>query len=221
MSAEPILSVQNLGFSYGDNEVFASLDLALREGELTLLESPSGGGKSTLLRLLARMEKPGNGTIHYGGKDASEISVHTYRRKIAYLQQLPLMVEGSVKENLLLSFRFANGEIPPGDERLTGMLSRAQLGSVTLDHPAAELSVGQKQRVALLRLVLLDPDVYLLDEPIASLDDESTALVMNEIERLSSEDGKTVILAAHGISESRPRFTRKLAIRDKKIGEQG
>lgn len=195
-STETALRIRDLTFRYGDTAVLSNLVLDLRRNDVLLLTGPSGAGKSTLLRVLARLLEPEAGTILLNGERRENIEPTRYRRRVAYLQQQPVMVPGSVRDNLLLSFRFGSAD-PPGSEQLGELLERTALSGVGLDHSAAELSVGQQQRIALLRLLLMEPDVLLLDEPTASLDDEAARLLMEAVAAAREQAERAVLLVSH------------------------
>jgi len=195
----PIISIRGLSFSYGAAQVLEGVTFDVPHGGMILLKGPSGGGKSTLLRLLSQVEQHQEGEFLFAGRDIESIPVERYRTLAGYLHQKPVIAPGSVFDNLMLAFRFRqDAPAPPGDDELRALLDRLELRDVPLSQPASELSVGQQQRVAFLRLVLLRPRVMLLDEPLASLDDRSAACVMQWLSELNSADGTTVLLSAHG-----------------------
>jgi putative ABC transport system ATP-binding protein len=196
---QPILELCNAAFAYpGGRSVFQSATFTLSRGSLTLLKGPSGAGKSTLLRLLNRLEEPTRGAVLYRGRPLSEYPPPVLRREISYLQQTPVLLDSSVRDNLLLPFSFqANqGKTRPNDSTLRDQMVKLLLESVSLEDNATTLSVGQKQRLCLIRTLLLSPSVLLLDEPTAALDQESRAIVENAAETLCL-DGVTVLMAGH------------------------
>ena len=137
------------------------------------------------------------------------------------LQQTPVLLSGSVRDNLLLSFRYtASDGLPrPDDRSLDGELERFLL-DVDLDDDAGPLSVGQKQRLALIRTLLAKPDLLLCDEPTSALDPESRGIVQDRLERFCSEEGKTAILVTHNESPSRELSPRRLRLHDGRIIEE-
>jgi putative ABC transport system ATP-binding protein len=200
-----MISAESVAFSYGDAPVLRDVTFAIAEHDFVVLRGESGCGKSTLLRLIARLEVPSGGRLLLHGQDYASISATTLRRRIAYLQQTPVMISGTIRENLLLSFRFtAKGATPPTDTILTEFLQRARLSSVDLDAPAEALSVGQKQRLALLRLLLMKPEVLLLDEPTAALDVDSAAVIHDWLLELRSEEGCAIVQVTHAREHALP-----------------
>ena len=216
---EAALRVRDLTFRYGDTTVLSDLALDLRRNDVLLLTGPSGAGKSTLLRVLARLLEADAGTILLNGERREDIEPTRYRRRVAYLQQQPVMVSGSVRDNLLLSFRFGSAE-PPDHEQLAELLDRTALSGVSLERNAAELSVGQQQRIALLRLLLMEPEVLLLDEPTASLDDEAARLLMEAVAAAREQAERAVLLVSHNDAGASDVLSpRRAVLRDGRVEE--
>ncbi|WP_243544454.1 ABC transporter ATP-binding protein [Pseudodesulfovibrio tunisiensis] len=201
-----ILSLSSVTFAYpGGPEVLRKAELDIPEGAYALVRGPSGAGKSTLLRLFCRLEEPLSGIVRFHGTDVRDMAPADLRRRVAYVQQTPTLVDGSVRDNLLLPFSFrANaGLVPPTDAELA-----EQLAGFLLDMPpdrnARELSVGQAQRVCLIRSLLLHPEILLMDEPTSALDARSADVVLDMAQQLH-ERGKTIVMISH--SEAAPPGT--------------
>ncbi|MBG0778286.1 MAG: ATP-binding cassette domain-containing protein [Desulfovibrionaceae bacterium] len=184
---------------FGERTVFEDADLRIPRGSFTLITGPSGAGKSTLLRLANRLQEPNAGTVSVLGRPLETWSPPELRRRVSYIQQTPVMAQGSVRANLLLPFSFrANGSArPPQDEFLEDMMRRFLLKDVRLSDTASSCSVGQRQRLCLIRALLLRPDALLLDEPTSGLDDASRAVVEAMAEELSVEQGITIVMISH------------------------
>ncbi|MEI8186264.1 MAG: ATP-binding cassette domain-containing protein [Chlorobiaceae bacterium] len=197
----PLLEIRNLSFAYEGSPalVFDHLNLAVQEGDFILVKGPSGSGKSTMLRLICRLSKPQGGSILFQGNDITSIAPAKLRSLVSYVAQIPQMIDATVAENLLLPFSFAiNAAKPkPGDEELKEMLCRFYLTDITLRQSAMKLSIGQKQRLAIMRALLQEPLLLLLDEPTSALDPESASMVFSIMERLNTEDRKTLITVTH------------------------
>ncbi len=190
---------ENVSFSWpGGRTVLESQDFSLPKGVFSLVRGPSGSGKSSLLRLMNRLEIPQKGTIRYLDRSLADWDPPKLRQQVTYLQQMPVVPDASVRDVLLFPFSFSiNKELaPPSDEILLAWLDRVQLGTVTLDESAAALSGGQRQRLSLLRALVTEPAVLLLDEPTASLDKESKAVVEDMVEELCSK-GVTIVMITH------------------------
>ncbi|WP_024905174.1 ABC transporter ATP-binding protein [Robbsia andropogonis] len=154
------------------------LALAIHAGDHIALQGPSGTGKSVLLRTLALLDAPVNGSVFYRGHPIAAAAVPRYRRAVAYLPQRPTLSGETVRDALQWPYTFAAHRDHRYDEAAALALT-AQAGKpeAFLDNPTATLSGGESQVAALIRAVLLDPDVLLLDEPTAALDPESASVV--------------------------------------------
>ncbi len=195
-----ILECEDVDFAHpGKPLLFRRVNLSVKIGDFLLVTGPSGSGKSTLLRLLARFVPPTAGIIRFHGKSIEDYPASQLRRRVAYLHQSPVLVEDSVRGNLLLPFTFKANEhlVPPDDGFLEQSLEAFLLRGLSLDQPALGLSGGQKQRLCFLRSVLLEPEIMLLDEPISALDPESRKAVEAIIETLCRDRGITVIAVSH------------------------
>ncbi|MBR9975430.1 MAG: ATP-binding cassette domain-containing protein, partial [Bacteroidetes bacterium] len=198
-SIAPMLHVDSLTFAYNSAPVLRGLSLRVERGETVVIRGASGCGKSTLLRLLARLEATPAGAVRLGGAEITGIPATAYRRRVAYLQQLPVMATGSVRDNLLLPYRYGD-DVPPNDETLRERLDAVDLGDVALGVSSSELSIGQQQRVALLRLRAMSPELLLLDEPTASLDDTSARRLLEAATTADGGEGASapaLIIVAH------------------------
>jgi putative ABC transport system ATP-binding protein len=153
-------------------------DFQLRDGDRVALTGASGSGKSVLLRTLALLEAADAGQLFWCGQPVVSAHVPHYRKRVCYLAQRPSMIDGTVEDNLrfpysLKSFTGARFNL----DVVTGLLAAAGKGSGFLQQSAAELSGGEAQVVALIRVLQTDPQVMLLDEPTAALDPESARAV--------------------------------------------
>lgn len=181
-----------VGFHVADTDIFA--------GDFLLLSGPSGAGKSSFLRLLVRFEAPSSGAISYNGLDICLIPPIVLRRSIALLPQSPIMGGQTLRQALLLPFCFransSEGNPLPDDASLSALLHKLELGNQSLDTVATDLSLGQQQRVALARILLLSPHVLLVDEPTSALDAESRRCVEHCLEELNAS-GTTIMMITH------------------------
>ncbi|MFW6298550.1 MAG: ABC transporter ATP-binding protein [Bacillota bacterium] len=169
--------------------------LTIEEGKITAVIGKSGGGKSTLLKLLNKMLSPSEGSIYFRGQPLAELPSVEHRRKVLYLNQTPHIFEGTLRHNLLQGFQY-QGKKSPGDAALKAMLKKVHL-ELPLDKAASTLSGGEAQRLALARILLLDGEVYLFDEPSSALDEKSEMDVLNSVIESLRTLGKTVVLVTH------------------------
>ena len=194
------IEVQQLSLRYSEKSpIFEDLSFQVQPGEFVQISGQSGSGKSSLLRLLNRLQTPTSGRIYLDGEPIEHFEVPVLRRQVAYLQQTPIMVPGSVKDNLLLSYQFrvSRVQLQPATDQLKQLLSDFLLDQVSLNDDAETLSVGQKQRLALIRILLMKPRVLLCDEPTSALDQSSKAVVEDQIQHLNREQQVTVFLVTH------------------------
>ncbi|MFJ7365270.1 ATP-binding cassette domain-containing protein [Peribacillus frigoritolerans] len=170
-------------------------DLEIQACVVTCLTGESGAGKTSLLRLLNRMDDPDSGSIYYQGQLLEKFNPIELRRKVTMLSQAPFTLPGTIEENLQIGLELTEQK-KKDEEELVKALETVQLKK-SLDESAENLSGGEKQRLALARLLLLSPEVYLLDEPTSALDEEAELTVMGRfLEEVKREKG-TVIMITH------------------------
>lgn len=182
----------------GRRRVLSGIDLAVGGGEVAILRGPSGSGKSTLLNLIAGLHLPDAGEVVVDGTVVSalrESARDAFRAaRVGYVfQTFNLLSPLSALENLLVPA--ALGGVPADEAAARGILEQLGLGG-HLDKRPYELSVGQRQRVAVARAVLKRPSLLLADEPTANLDEESSRAVIAAMRRVG-EGGATLVLATH------------------------
>ncbi|NJB68316.1 putative ABC transport system ATP-binding protein [Desulfobaculum xiamenense] len=200
MSTTSAFTFEDVSFSHpGNGPCLAQARLTIPEGAFALVGGPSGAGKSTLLRLMNRLLEPDSGRILYRGRPLAEYDPPRLRREVATVGQEPTLVSGTVRDNLLLPYTFrVNADlVRPGDDTLEAWLARLLLDGVTLSSRASALSVGQRQRLCLIRTLLPAPRVLLMDEPTSALDAESREVVERAAEDLCADDGVTVVMVSH------------------------
>ena len=179
--------------------ILDGVSLAVAGGEIVDIVGPSGSGKTTLLRALARLLPGATGALSLDGIPAEQISPSSWRAQVALLPQKPAIAEGDVRSNLLLpwTLRVRHGSARPDDAALEQALAGVGLDDIALDRDAARLSVGQVARVALLRVLLTEPRVLLLDEPDAALDEASSEAVATLTLNFAERGGAVVRVRHH------------------------
>lgn len=162
---------------------------------VTCIVGPSGSGKSTLLRHLNRLYAPDSGEIFYNGEDLAALDPVALRRRVVLLGQTPVLYDGTVADNLQIGLRFAQ-KLPAPERKL-----RAALEQVGLDKPldgwCDKLSGGERQRLCLARVLLMDAETYLLDEPSAALDKETELFMVGRLTEFVEENGKSLVIVTH------------------------
>jgi len=170
--------------------VTASIDA----GRMIAVMGPSGTGKSTLFRLLNRLEEPDRGSITYRGKPLTEWHPVRLRREVHYVFQTPVLFPGTVEDNLSYPCKLAGERV--NRKELVRLLERVGLPASYLSRRVEQMSGGEKQRVNLARSLALDSPVLLMDEPTSALDPKGATVVEQEICRLHKE-GKTIVWITH------------------------
>jgi phosphate transport system ATP-binding protein len=197
-----MLSIKNLSLSYGDKNIFEELNIEIKENEITAIVGASGIGKSSLflcINQMIRYEKSYKlkGEILYKGIDLmkeSEDNLTKIRKNIIYVSQQPDILPMSIYENLAFIARIH--KIKNMDEKINAALEKVYLYDEIkerLHTDATSLSGGQQQRLILARALLLEPEVLLLDEPTASLNEE----LSHKIELMLKEHKSTIVIISH------------------------
>ena len=173
------------------------LTLSIAHGEFVVLLGPTGAGKTTTLRLIAGLEKPENGTIHIAGRDATELT--PAGRDVAFVfQQYSLYPHLSVYDNLAFPLRSPARKFGDGDIRArVEQVARLVRIDHKLDSRSTSLSGGEMQRVAIGRALVRRPAIYLMDEPLSSLDAKLRAELRLELKRIQADLGATVLYVTH------------------------
>jgi len=189
--------LQSIRKCYGSNVALDIEELTIGEGRLYTLTGANGAGKSTLLSLLAFLAPPTTGEIFYDGKrvDWNHGSVEGHRRKVTLLHQSPYLFGGTVYDNVAFGLKARGIQGEAQQRRVDKALDTTALQGFR-DRKARELSGGETQRVAMARALALEPEVLLLDEPLANIDRETTGLLETVIASLPAR-GTTVVLITH------------------------
>lgn len=170
-------------------------DLVIEDYKVTCIVGESGSGKTTFMRLLNKLISCDSGKILYNNQDISNIDSIQLRRNIVMLPQTPTIFPGDIKENLLIGLKFSEKPLVD-DDKLCDVLKFVNLNK-NLNDDSDSLSGGEKQRLALGRVILLDPDVFLLDEPSSALDEETENVIIEKLISYTKSTKKTLIMVTH------------------------
>lgn len=169
--------------------------LRIESHKVTCIVGGSGSGKTTLLRLLNKLISPDSGEILYNGDSINNIDAVKLRRDVVMLPQSPAIFNGTIKDNLLVGLKFSEKPLVSD----TTLLETLQLINLKkdLNETPDDLSGGEKQRLALGRVILMDPDVLLLDEPSSALDEDTEHIIIDSLVKYSRKNNKTLIMVTH------------------------
>ena len=174
--------------------------LGVAPGEVLSVAGPSGSGKSTLLRLFNRLLEPDSGQVLLSGKDIKTLPPPVLRAQIPLVAQKPYLFPGTVKDNLLAPARLRRVEPPDlQSPDIINLIEMCRVDESWQDRDARKLSVGQQQRVCLLRALLGTCSALLLDEPTSALDRQTGVLMAQTFKLLAKEKGLAIILVTHDL----------------------
>lgn len=196
-----LLELRDIGYSYhttkGETQALKQISFSLQPGSFTAIVGPSGCGKSTLLSLIAGLMKPSTGEILLKGTPLTENSSH-----IGYMLQHDYLLEWrSVYRNILLGPEISGTLDADARKRAKELLDQYGLGPFADSRPS-ELSGGMRQRAALIRTLMPDPELLLLDEPFSALDYQTRLTVSDDIGQIIRSSGRTALLVTHDLSEA-------------------
>ncbi|MFC3327260.1 ABC transporter ATP-binding protein [Mesorhizobium cantuariense] len=189
--------IKNVTKNFGDHVAVNGLDLHISDGEFVVLLGPTGAGKTTTLRLIAGLERPDAGTIQIGGHDATTLS--PAERDTAFVfQQYSLYPHLSVFDNLAFPLRSPARKMPEDQiRRRVEEVAKMVRIHHKLANRSTKLSGGEMQRVAIGRALVRKPSIYLMDEPLSSLDAKLRADLRLELKRIQTELGATMLYVTH------------------------
>lgn len=219
--ARPTLRAQQISKSFGSDAVLSGIDLELAPGEWLGILGESGSGKSTLLRILGRFQDADQGQVYFQGEllksVASELMPGREGIRLIH-QEFELFPNQTVEENIAYSLRFYDPAYRA--EKVAELLEMTALKNVK-DRKAKLLSGGEKQRTAIARSIAELPDVLLLDEPFAHLDNHNRRVLADAIERLRRREKMSCIFVTHEAADALAWSDRIAVLRDGKIIQTG
>jgi polar amino acid transport system ATP-binding protein len=220
---DPVVRLEDVYKSFGDNEVLKGIDLSVASGEVLTIIGPSGSGKSTLLRCVNLLEPLQAGRIYFEGDEITRkgVDVSAVRTRIGMVfQQFNLFPHLTVMDNLTLATRrIRKRPKAEAEKRGRELLERVGLSEKADQHPH-QLSGGQQQRVAIARALMMEPHVMLFDEVTSALDPElvgEVLIVMRDLAR----DGMTMLVVTHEMQFAREVGDRLVFMDEGRIVEEG
>lgn len=223
-----ILEVNNVKKIYtarfGSNKVQALSDVSfsVEEGEYVAVMGESGSGKTTLLNIIAALDKPTDGEVYLNGRkfsDIKEAEIAKFRREhLGFVfQEFNLLDNFSIKDNILLPLVLAGKQYHEMDKRLTPVARKLGISELLSKYPY-EVSGGQKQRAAVARAIITDPQLILADEPTGALDSKSSDELLSLFSSIN-KDGQTIIMVTHSVKAA-SNAGRVLFIKDGRVFHQ-
>ena len=218
-----MIKVVNLHKKFKNLHVLKGINLEVKKGEVLVIIGPSGGGKSTLLRCINRLEEPTEGEIYIDGIKITDpkIDINKIRQKVGMVFQLfNLFPHLTVLENITLApIKVKKIDPKIAKEKAYDLLRRVGLQDKANSYPS-QLSGGQQQRIAIARALAMEPEVMLFDEPTSAIDPEMTKEVLDVIRELA-HDGMTMIIATHEMGFAREVAHRIIFLDQGQIVEEG
>lgn len=212
-----ILKLENVTFQKNNDLILDNLTLNIKENDFIMIWGPSGSGKTTFLKLIADLISPTKGNIYYKNQNIHEFKPEEYREKVSYVFQTPHLFSDTVIDDLKFPFEIRGKKLKM--DKVRKYLALFSLPVSILDRNPKNLSGGEKQRIALIRTILIEPEVLLLDEITASVDSENEKIIEDTVKKLNSQ-GVTILWVSHS-EEQRNLGNRKLIINKGRIDIDG
>jgi putative ABC transport system ATP-binding protein len=201
----PTVQAEEIGLMRPDQQgreavILANVSFSAVKGRITAIVGPSGGGKSSLVRLINRLDDPTAGRILLDGADIAGLDPLLLRRKVAMVQQRPFMFPGTLLHNLQRPLVYRKEPVPAAESPVVRrILELARLTPNLLDRDARNLSVGQQQRACLARAVITSPRVLLLDDPTSALDRPTGDQLAAALQDICRQQDMAVTLVTHDL----------------------
>lgn len=197
--SQSIFTLQDINFEADQKKILQHISFTVKQGELLTITGPSGSGKSTLLKIIATLLSETSGKILFHDKDIKQYEPTEYRKLVSYCFQTPSLFGDTVQDNLSFPYEIRHQEFD--QNRAVQLLERVGLDASYLDKSIHDISGGEKQRIALIRNLLFETDVLLLDEVTSALDHENSQIIRELIFQLNQEENITVLWVTHNPDE--------------------
>lgn len=214
----PVLAAHQLTRAVGDRPLVDAISVEVQRGEVLVVVGPSGAGKTSFLRLLNRLDEPTGGTVLLEGTDYRQIPAPEVRRRVGMVMQTAFLFPGTVADNLRYGPRQHGEEL--SDTFVQELLEKVDLQGFA-SRPAANLSGGEAQRVALARVIANSPTVLLLDEPTSALDAAAKDYVKHLILQIVKSTRLTCIAVTHDLALAERMADRVMVMRAGRIERIG
>ena len=213
--------LDNISKSFGDTQAVQAMSMGIPNGAFVVLLGPTGAGKTTTLRLIAGLEKLDTGSIQIGGRDVGQ-ETPAQRDVAMVFQQYSLYPHLTVRDNLAFPLRSPILKTPEDEvARKVGNIAEVLQISHKLDNKSTELSGGEMQRVSIGRALVRDPSIYLMDEPLSSLDAKLRADLRIELKRIHADLGSTLLYVTHDQIEAMTMATHVGVLEEGRLVQYG
>jgi len=208
-----LLELSNISYIVKDKSIISDVSLSVNQGDYITIVGPSGSGKSTFLKLCSDLISPTSGTITYNGRPLTAIDPESYRKEVGYCFQRPYLFAKTVRRNILFPYDIRGLE--PDMSRIEYLFDLLH----NMERRNDELSGGEMQRICLIRSLIFEPKVLLLDEVTSALDATNTSIVENVIDELHKK-GITIISITHNEEQSLRTANRRISIVDGQLAKE-
>ena len=217
-----MINLLNISKSYGETPAINSINLTIESGKTTVLIGPSGCGKSTILRTIIGLITPESGKVNIDGNSLNTANLMLQRRKMGYvIQEGGLFPNFNAQENISLIAKYLKDDNDTIQNRIDELCQLTKFPKDALSRYPAEISGGQRQRLSLMRALMLDPDILLLDEPLGALDPLIRSELQEDLKEIFSAVNKTVIMVTHDIGEAAFFGDKIVLIKEGRIIQEG
>jgi osmoprotectant transport system ATP-binding protein len=217
-----VIDLNNITKQFEDTTALENFSLSFVEGKTTALIGPSGCGKSTILRIIVGLVQAEEGSVELNKNEILTQGINDFRHRLGYvIQDGGLFTHMTARENIILMAKHLSWANEKINDRLALLMEMFHLDNDMMERYPLELSGGQQQRISLMRALMLDPDLLLLDEPLGALDPMIRFDLQQELKSIFNELNKTVILVTHDIAEAAFFADEIVLMREGNIVQQG
>ena len=211
------MTIQFLDISF--KGVLKNITVEIPTHQITAIVGPSGAGKSTFLKHINRLISPTAGDILIDGQSIESVDILSLRKRVGLAFQSAPMFNGSIYDNLNIPKKIHQQQLDK--DRAQSLLDKVDLSHLSIDQPIKNLSGGEKQKLAIARTLVLDPDILLLDEITSSLDVHSVQEIELLIQKLNQEDHKTILWITHNLQQAKRMSHYTIVMEDGEVVEAG
>lgn len=217
-----MIDLQNIIKSYNGQRVLDGISLKIPKAKTVSLIGPSGCGKSTLLRIAMGLIRQDSGTVHIAGEELTQENMLENRRKMGYvIQKGGLFPHLTARENCTLVAHYLAWDRAKIEARISELADLVKIELSELDRLPNNLSGGQQQRISLIRALMLDPEVIVLDEPLGSIDPLVRSELQTDLKSIFTDLKKTVLLVTHDLGEAAYLGDEIVLMKAGKVVQQG